>query len=301
MRLTSICIFLLWTVISTTQAQIKAPPGTIQIGTNLFYDQNEISNIHYLEFLHYIKIDSTKDYYLQSLPDTTLIISEHVQIKDTTFTNEIYLRYPKTRKFPVVGITYEQASDYCEWRTAMVKKLLAEKEELDTTQYAIQYRLPTLEEWIKIAIANDYDFTFRKDMFRNLTKATMSRKTLKSIAKENDFDLSGKEYEIFLIEYLKLHPIHFVDNLAYKGDDKRLSKAINHYFPSSSRDYDEQKPQIYDIRGNVSEMTSTKGIAKGGNWQSAEGEISVWDNVKYDKPSALIGFRCICEVNEVEN
>jgi hypothetical protein len=80
-----------------------------------------------------------------------------------------------------------------------------------------------------------------------------------------------------------------------------LSKTINHNFPKPSREYDVEIPQIDNIRGNVSEMTATKGIAKGGNWQSAEGEISVWDNVKYDKPSALIGFRCICEITELNN
>lgn len=52
--------------------------------------------------------------------------------------------------------------------------------------------------------------------------------------------------------------------------------------------------RISGLSGNVSELTNESGIAMGGNWKIGQS----YGEVKYDLPSNVIGFRCICQYNK---
>ena len=89
---------------------------------SFYMDEAEVANIHWLEYLHYLKQDSTEETYKAALPDTT------VWARDLSFNDPYvtyYLRYPGFRYFPVVGVNWLQANDYCTWRTAKVNEKLA--------------------------------------------------------------------------------------------------------------------------------------------------------------------------------
>jgi hypothetical protein len=49
------------------------PIGTRQINDSIYLDETEVANIHWLEFLHYIKKDSGEVFYRKMLPDTTVL------------------------------------------------------------------------------------------------------------------------------------------------------------------------------------------------------------------------------------
>jgi len=125
---------------------------------SFYMDETEVANIHWLEYLYYVKLDSSREFYESALPDTT------VWAKDLAYNDpyvDHYLRYPGFRYFPVVGVTWKQAVDYCEWRTAVVNLKLAEDaglEEipaespgvripLETGVVLPNYRLPSEAEW----------------------------------------------------------------------------------------------------------------------------------------------------------
>ena len=79
-------------------------------------------NVHYLEYLYSVQKDSTLDFYEAALPDTS------VWRNDLAFNDpyvEQYLRFPGFRMYPVVGISWTQATDYSLWRTAVVNQNLA--------------------------------------------------------------------------------------------------------------------------------------------------------------------------------
>ncbi|OFY31147.1 MAG: hypothetical protein A2309_06945 [Bacteroidetes bacterium RIFOXYB2_FULL_35_7] len=59
------------------------------------------------------------------------------------------------------------------------------------------------------------------------------------------------------------------------------------------------KNKIFDIFGNVSEMTSTKGIAKGGNYTQFANQCHPDSVQHYTKPEKWLGFRCVAE--KIEN
>ncbi len=89
---------------------------------SFFMDEAEVANIHWLEYLHFIRKDSSEDKYKAALPDTA------VWARDLSFNDPYvtyYLRYPGFRYFPVVGVNWLQADSYCAWRTAKVNENLA--------------------------------------------------------------------------------------------------------------------------------------------------------------------------------
>ena len=50
----------------------------------------------------------------------------------------------------------------------------------------------------------------------------------------------------------------------------------------------------------MSEMTSVRNVAKGGNWTTTPEESKAQYDLVYSGPTALVGFRCACDVNVVE-
>lgn len=90
---------------------------------SFYMDETEVANIHWLEYEFYIKQDSDEYYWKNNLPDTT------VWAKDLAYNDPYvnsYYRYPGFRYFPVVGVNWRQAVNYCKWRTTVVNLKLAE-------------------------------------------------------------------------------------------------------------------------------------------------------------------------------
>ena len=90
--------------------------------SSFYMDETEITNLHWLEYLHAIQKDSSQEFYETALPDTTVWLNK-LSFNDQ-FTEQ-YLRYPGFRMYPVVGVSWVQASDYCKWRTEAVNGEMA--------------------------------------------------------------------------------------------------------------------------------------------------------------------------------
>jgi len=55
---------------------------------------------------------------------------------------------------------------------------------------------------------------------------------------------------------------------------------------------------LYNMLGNVAEMVNEKGICKGGGWRNMPEACRVGKDQEYTKPSAWVGFRCVCVINK---
>jgi gliding motility-associated lipoprotein GldJ len=90
---------------------------------SFYIDEVEVSNANYREWLYWINRVFT-DYpqvYKNALPDT-LVWRRALAYNEPYVEN--YLRHPAYADYPVVGVSWIQASNFCNWRTDRVNELI---------------------------------------------------------------------------------------------------------------------------------------------------------------------------------
>jgi gliding motility-associated lipoprotein GldJ len=95
--------------------------------SSFYMDETEIRNIDYLEYLHWLKrvFADDKQIYTNALPDT-LVWRSSLAYNEPLVRN--YLRFKAYATYPVVGVNWEQANDFCQWRTDRVnEKILIDR------------------------------------------------------------------------------------------------------------------------------------------------------------------------------
>jgi gliding motility-associated lipoprotein GldJ len=95
-----------------------------QVSVASFYmDQTEVTNVAYREYLFWLQRvfgEGIPQVYWNALPDTNAWRSE-LGYNDPLVSN--YLRHAGFTHYPVVGVSWDQAQDYCAWRTDRVNEL----------------------------------------------------------------------------------------------------------------------------------------------------------------------------------
>lgn len=117
-----------------------------------YLDRTEVTNQSYLIYLNWLRkyAEDELDYQF-ALPDT------HCWHQPLAYNEPLvrnYLRHPSFQYYPVVGVSWVQASQYCEWRSARINELDSLSDD------SIVIRLPTEAEWEFAALASyNYDET----------------------------------------------------------------------------------------------------------------------------------------------
>jgi sulfatase modifying factor 1 len=96
--------------------------------SSFYMDETEVRNLDYLEYLHWtFRVFGANFYeiYKKALPDT-LCWREKMAYNEPYV--EYYLRHPAYRDYPVVGVNWLQASDFCAWRTDRVNEFILVRE-----------------------------------------------------------------------------------------------------------------------------------------------------------------------------
>jgi formylglycine-generating enzyme len=96
--------------------------------SSFYMDQTEVRNFDYCEYLYWIRRVFAIDYpevYQLSVPDT-LVWRERLAYNEPYV--EYYLRHPSYRDYPVVGVNWIQADNYCSWRTDRVNEYILIRE-----------------------------------------------------------------------------------------------------------------------------------------------------------------------------
>lgn len=103
---------------------------------SFYMDETEVRNLDYLEYLYWLSrvyIDYP-EVYKKALPDT-LVWRERLGYNEPYV--EYYFRHPAYRDYPVVGINWVQANEFCRWRTDRVNEFILIREgilEMDPNQ-----------------------------------------------------------------------------------------------------------------------------------------------------------------------
>ena len=99
--------------------------------SSFYIDQTEVRNMDYVEYLHWLKrhyVNENSPFFTQTArPEIyTKALPDSLVWRDKLGENEMflnnYLRNPAYREYPVVGVSWEQANDYCIWRTDRVNE-----------------------------------------------------------------------------------------------------------------------------------------------------------------------------------
>jgi len=127
-------------VMGTTQDQMvfntNNYPKRLTI-RSFYMDDTEVANLDYLEYLYWLSRVyglNNPEVYRRALPDT-LVWRSKLGYNEPLVNN--YLRHPAYKNYPVVGVTWLQASDYAKWRTDRVNEMYLVEEkviELDVAQ-----------------------------------------------------------------------------------------------------------------------------------------------------------------------
>ena len=86
----------------------------VKVKEALYVSKFEVSNLDYRNFLADILNNNRIEVYKNCLPDTMVWKDQLNSAKPFV---EFYFRYPSYDNYPVVGISYESAIEYCKWLT----------------------------------------------------------------------------------------------------------------------------------------------------------------------------------------
>lgn len=165
------------------------PVGTIKINHH-YVDKTEILNIHWIEYIHHRRQELDSVDVQKLFPDS----SNH------------WYSQPAYRFKPIVLITYEQALDYCAWRSKVVSERVGKK---------ITFRLPTSTEWKEIAVE------LIKNDLKDIEKESKKIKKLGNTKTPN--------YILMAIEKPKSKVYHFFNNVTEMTLTKGIAMGSNNH------------------------------------------------------------------------
>ena len=262
------------------------PPGTIKIGNNFFYDQTEMSNLSWLEYMFWTSrvFGKSSSEFAASVPEGAVWITKAVFNNKSCFMPyaQYYLRHPAYSNYPVVGVSEQQAIDYSKWRSDRVmefilitnKKIVWDSAPNRGTYFSIEryftgkyknikpdtnflyypdYRLPTINEW-KMAV--HYEDSINKHVLKDSIGWFWS-----------DID-------------------------PFKNDSFGVNAPT---IPVWAGCISKKKKPIYNLRGNVGEWTSEYEVSIGGGWIDKKEIILTQDTFHVKTENAWTGFRNVCE------
>ncbi len=94
--------------------------------SSFYMDETEVTNSNWKEYLFWLRrvYKSYPQAYLDALPDT-LVWREELAYNEPLV--QTYFRHPSYDDYPVVGVDWNQANKFCEWRTDRVNEMVLVK------------------------------------------------------------------------------------------------------------------------------------------------------------------------------
>ncbi len=238
-----------------------------KINERLYVNKTEVSNLDYKKFLLALLEENKQALYNASLPDSTTWWKN-----DFIYTVPLvyyYFRHPAYNNYPVVGISYENAVQYCQWLTDKYNS--TEKRKFSK----VLFGLPTKEEWELAANGGDVSkqYTWGTGFIHNNRKMELC-----------NFHNVDMKYDSLTKKWTT------TTDVAERSRITKITSPVKSFFPSSFG--------MYNMCGNVAEMIAEKGIVKGGSYTDPAWLVTIASEKNYTTATADIGFRVAMEVLE---
>ncbi len=246
------------------------PEGELELDQNktkipeFYLSKFEISNFKYAEFL--------KDMEALDNQDILQKIKVNGNLWEILSNSEAYSvhyhTHPAYEGYPVVNITHEAALLWCKWATEKANQEWGD-------DYDFTFRLPTRNEWMHAA--NDgrtrMKYSWGGPMLTNAKGCRLCNFNI--LGAENiHYNKQSGEYEIIPEQQGGA----FIQNSSFD-----ITAPVMSYAPTNSG--------LYNLNGNVAEMTSEDGMSVGGSWKSTGYDVRNVSIENYDSAGPTIGFR----------
>ncbi len=290
---------------------------------SFFIDSTAVTNIAYREYLDDLQKNAATEAYQAAQPD------EQVWVRALAFNDSLvknYLRHPGFNYYPVVGVSWEQANAFCQWRTTKTNAILAQHagnkyaldEEgalpIESGLAVADYRLPTEAEWEHVARGmtlqdegivqasqriyawDGLSLRGQEGAYQGKFLANFKRGpgNYKGIAGENDSNgATSSVYDC---------PPNAWD--VYIGRGNVREWVYDLYRPHSSQDVEDFNPvrrddtldpaESYDSKNNNSLIDNHARVVKGCSWKDCGYwlQVSTRRYLDQEASDAMTGFRC---------
>jgi len=91
--------------------------------SSFYMDETEVTNIDYREYIYWLsRVYTTYPKIARNALPDSLVWREELSFNEPFV--ESYFRHPSYDDYPVVGVNWKQANDYCDWRTDRVNEMI---------------------------------------------------------------------------------------------------------------------------------------------------------------------------------
>lgn len=224
---------------ATCQQQDKAyicAGNTLAMNFRLCMDMTEVSGLMYKTFLEDMKSkhgDGSKEY-INNLPDFRKW-EELFPGKTMAEISRLFLEDDEFALMPIVAISYEQAVNFCDWRTQKFKEELATMDPKKRAAFPkdFKFRLPTAKEWARIR------FMYQdKGMQKNIEKTAKNNMKVFKFKKNTLVNNNLKIEHVFKTQDPKNGMFNLFNSVAEMTSEKGVAMGGSWQLGNEARKYD---------------------------------------------------------------
>lgn len=193
---------------------------------------------------------------------------------------DAYFNHPSYDRYPVVGVTWEQANAFCNWRTVLYRNIAAARKQPENGR--LKYRLPTEQE-----------FEYAARGGRTQTKYPWGGPYIK-----NTKGCLQANFKVGRGNYTDDGGLYTVDARAYLPNDYGLYNMAGNVAEWTISAHNRSATSLLqDFSPNYTNVAKGAKVVRGGSWKDMgfflQNSVATYEY--QDKARSYIGFRCVSD------